>query len=590
MSRFSAVATTFVLALVLAACGGSSDPADSGGAPPEPTPGPAGPAEPTPDPAPTAEPEDPACDTTYDSTFAAIQDTIFARHGCTNDVCHGEAALGGLDLSEDVAWANLYQQPGQVADMPLVQPGRTSTSLLYLKLAAATLPDRFDVAGTPMPSGGAPLSEDELELMRLWIYSGAPEEGVIESTVDLIDGCAADPTPITIEPLPEPAAGEGVQFVMPPFTIPAATEVDVCFASYYDFTDRIPARFHDETGTKFRYRGFDMRQDPQSHHLILFAPEGAVDHIDDPAFGGWFCRGGERDGETCEPTDTESCGEGGICATPVRDGTCTFFGPAALRSGIDPTDVQGIGGAQRAQLYTEFGDGVYAEIPMRGLIYWNSHSFNLTQQDHLMNARLNYLFAEEQEHVSRAIPISFSSLYQAAGTPPFTEARYCNQIVFEKGTRITEATQHTHRFGRHFEAWLPDGTKFYENFVYNDPEVVRFRPPLAFDSDDAEDRTIRFCGLFNNGVAPDGSPDPETVTRSSRTPENQLRGGGACEPVACAAGRIGAPCSGVGDDATCDSTPGAGDGHCDACAIQAGVSTENSMFLLLGRIYTEEVD
>lgn len=581
MTKLSTRIATLCLAAAVAACGdGTTGPSVTTTAPgSEPT----APVDPPPAPEPD-EPVDPECTESFDSTFEAIQAIVFERRGCTAQVCHGDAAAGGLDLSADVAYANLYDQPGQIADMPLVQPGRTNNSLLFRKLAAATQPDRFDVPGATMPNGQEPLSEDELELIRLWIYSGAPEDGVIQSTIDLIDACLPDPSPITIEPLPPPAPDEGVQFVMPQFTLEASSETEICFASYYDFTDQVPDRYKDPTGTMFRYKGFDMRQDPQSHHLILFAPGVPPERVHDPAYGEWTCTGGALVGETCEPTDPTSCGDG-ICASAIRVGTCFGYGPSDFSTSIDPVDVQGIGGAQRAQLYTEFGDGVYAEIPLRGLIYWNSHAFNLTPQDHPMNARLNYLFADEQNFVSMPIPVHFGSLYQAAGTPPFTEARYCNSMTFERGTRITEITQHTHRFGKHFEAWLPDGTKFYENLVYNDPVVLRLDPPLAFDSEDPAERTIEFCGLFNNGVADDGSPDPETVTRASRTPENQLRSSGACEPVACAEGDVGAPCAGVGDDATCDSSPGAGDGFCDACAIQAGVSTENSMFLLLGRVY-----
>jgi len=45
---------------------------------------------------------------------------------------------------------------------------------------------------------------------------------------------------------------------------------------------------------------------------------------------------------------------------------------------------------------------------------------------------------------------------------------------------------------------------------------------------------------------------------------------------------IGQPCNGVDDDASCDTSPGAGDGWCDACRITGGESTENEMFLPLG--------
>lgn len=57
-----------------------------------------------------------------------------------------------------------------------------------------------------------------------------------------------------------------------------------------------------------------------------------------------------------------------------------------------------------------------------------------------------------------------------------------------------------------------------------------------------------------------------------------------CQPIACAAGRVGDPCS-PGDDAACDSASGVGDGRCDACPITAGVTTENEMFILQGWHY-----
>ena len=91
---------------------------------------------------------------------------------------------------------------------------------------------------------------------------------------------------------------------------------------------------------------------------------------------------------------------------------------------------------------------------------------------------------------------------------------------------------------------------------------------------------LRYCATYNNGVSEDGSPDPSTVTRLSRMPDRA-----SCVPVACTAGKIGAACSGADDDAACDSSPGAGDGDCDACLITAGVTTENEMFVVIVNYY-----
>jgi hypothetical protein len=106
--------------------------------------------------------------------------------------------------------------------------------------------------------------------------------------------------------------------------------------------------------------------------------------------------------------------------------------------------------------------------------------------------------------------------------------------------------------------------------------VQEYDPPIVYDSPDPADRTLTYCAVYNNGVKPDGSPDPRTVTKLSSMPERT-----SCRPVACTAGQIGAPCEGANDDAACDSTPGAGDGDCDACPITAGVTTENEMFIVI---------
>src|SRR5262245_19646211 len=74
----------FALVLGIAACGGGGGGGSS--APPvgEETPPPPGPTE-TPGP-------DGECSEEFDGTFAGIQEVVFERQGCTQDVCHGSSA------------------------------------------------------------------------------------------------------------------------------------------------------------------------------------------------------------------------------------------------------------------------------------------------------------------------------------------------------------------------------------------------------------------------------------------------------------------------------------------------------------------
>ena len=557
-----------VLVLLASACGDGAPALSPGPQPEQP---------------PASDPGEPSCDgEPYTSTFEALQDVVFSRRGCTADACHGSAAAGALDLRSEGLYERLLEHRAVGVDMNLVTPGDRTRSYLWLKLAAKTLPnDGIAIAGTPMPSGLPAISEAELEAMRQWIYAGAPKDATVAGTEDLLDACLPAPRPITIEPLPAPSTEDGLQFVLPPWPLEAGSEHEVCFASYYDFTDRIPEEFLVPGAVPgFLLRGFELRQDPQSHHLILFAPletfTGEFD-VYAPEFGAWTCAGGDRPGAPCDPLDLTGCGEG-TCISEVQESfACIGYGPSSSLPAFE------IGGAQQAQALSIFAPGVFAELPTRGIVYWNSHAFNLTAQDHVMNGRLNYFYAEDTRYPLEGID-GGRSLF-AANAPPYSTQTVCDEVVLPQGARLFELTSHTHQRGKHFYVDLLDGTRIYESFVFNDPVRGRFDPPLAFDEAAEASRTLRFCSLYNNGVADDGSPDPETVTRASRIPESARNTIGGCVPTACVAGQVGAPCSGENDDATCDSSPGAGDGWCDACPITGGESTENEMFLLGGAYY-----
>ncbi len=521
---------------------------------------------------------------TFESTFQAIEETVFARHGCTEAVCHGDAAAGGLQLSGGLAYENLFAVPSAGSSLLRVEPGDRDRSYLYLKLAAKTRPGGTPVNGQAMPSGRPAIGEDELEALRLWIYAGAPETGVVIGTEPLLDACLPDPEPIEIEPLTPPAPGEGLQFVLPTIDVPASSEQEICFAFYYDVSDGVPAEALDPTGEMFRIRAQEIRQDPQSHHILLLDSGIDPSRIDDPSFGRWRCHGGSRAGDDCDPMDLDSC-PGSLCRSAIRDDVagCVGYG---LSSSADIVQ-QGMGGAQEPQAWNEFPDGVYAQYPLRGVAYWNSHAFNLTSKDAGLNGRINFYFAERQDIPIRNVPVDLVNIFRP-NAPPYGEETICADYVVPQGTRFFQMASHTHKRGTHFWAELPDGTLVYENFVYNDPTRVLFDPPLAFDSEDPAERAIHYCAHYVNGIGPNGEPDPETVTRASRIPASALATVGACSPVACVAGNVGAPCDGVDDDAACDSSPGAGDGWCDACAITGGESTENEMFLLTGQWYIAE--
>ncbi|MEW6267700.1 MAG: hypothetical protein AB1689_00215 [Thermodesulfobacteriota bacterium] len=518
----------------------------------------------------------------FENTFDALQEVIFDGQGCTRDACHGSATSGGLDLRAGASYGNLFEATSTSSALPRLRPGEPSESYLYLKLAAATRPGSVQVAGSPMPSGLPPIPEEHLEALKIWIEAGAPERGSVGDSIrgdseyveDLLGACLPPATPISIEPLEPPPPGEGVQFRMPTYLLPASAEREVCFAQYYDFSGVIPAEYQDPARGVFYVNGSHLRQDPHSHHLVIDHSGLGADRVHDASFGEWTCKGGARDGEACEPTDLDACGEG-LCGSRVTDSlACIGYGPPESAVNVAGG---GIGGAQTAQQIDRPREGgYYREIPIRGIIYWNSHAFNLTQQDHQLRAYLNMTFARERRFEVEQI-VDSHAIYIQAGQAPFTVERYCAEHVLPRHAELLGLSSHTHKRGEHFTVDLPDGTRIYESFDYVDPLDARYEPPLRFDSEDPAERTLTYCADFNNGVDAEGGFDLRRVTRRSTMPDRT-----SCKPVACVQGRVGEPCAGIDDDAACDSSPSAGDGWCDACPVTAGVTTENEMFVLTG--------
>lgn len=543
----------------------------------------------------------------FDSSFEAIQKIIFEKRGCTAAACHGAAKVGDLDLRADAAWENLVDARSSNSALSRVQPGTAVDSFLYLKLLAGSEPGTTQIAGSPMPVGADPLTSKELEAIQLWILKGAPKTGTVADQTkgidvgSLLDACLPPAKPVKAKPLEPPAKDEGVQLLFPSYLLKAQSEVEHCTPFAYDFTDQVPAKFKDVARNVMFVNGSHVRQDPQSHHLVLWNPAKDLTSVapDDPD---WTCHGGSNDGEHCNAQRANAdCGQGGVCAGKTTPGSLCGIDTLAFGSGTFEDIVAGLFGlgpkpltleellgfaeialgsgmptqianAQAPQQNLPPLDGVYTELPLRGILWFNSHAFNLTEEDTTVEARLNYYYAKKLDREMRGVT-DYNANSIANGQAPFTRKTYCAKHEVPQGYSLAMMTGHTHRRGEHF--WVTDasGKKIYENFSYADPVYQRYEPWVTFDSLDPAARTLEFCATYNNGLTADDSPDVNLVTRASRMPERSK----PCTPVACVAGKVMAACTTDGD---CDSAPGKNDGDCDACAIMAGQTTENEMFVL----------
>jgi hypothetical protein len=286
---------------------------------------------------------------------------------------------------------------------------------------------------------------------------------------------------------------------------------------------------------------------------------------------------------------------------------CIGYGPADYGFSIvgnGDTNSPSIGGSQQPYSERNLPRGVFGIYPVRGTIVWNSHAFNVSDRPTTNEQYLNVWFAKteaERQDLLRGIFDSRNIFVQ--DVPPFEKREYCSTFTMRRGSRLSDLSSHTHKRGLLFRIWLPPNTPcpavagclpeetrppLVATTIYNDPIQYEFNPPMAFDDANVASRTLKYCSVYDNGFK-----DPSTVKRRSTSPEPPdlhlppfKAPGGPCAPF------LGLACAnepkrgeGCGNDASCDSSPGAGDGSCDACPLRGGVTTEDEMFILLGSCY-----
>ena len=548
----------------------------------------------------------------YTSTYDAIQETVFEAKGCTSSACHGESIVGGLDLRRGASFDALVRQSSTIdSAIERVKPGDQDLSLLYLKLAAATNDTDLGSLGQAMPIGADPLLDDPLEAIRLWIRGGAPEDTIVGGTLELL-GCEGtfEPDPNKINPLPPPAIDEGVQFYAGGWALDAEAEDEVCFATYYDFSEQVPPEFqvdcpeYGEGRRCFAFRRNELAQDGQSHHSIInvYTPESDPKGGD---WGPWECLGGQMDGESCDPTVANHCGERSQCATPaVTSVACSFyqfappdFGLGGAGGGATASTVP-LGGAQESTSIDLPPPGVYSVLPLKGFVSWNSHGFNLTKQGTSIEQWVNLSFAPESERTwLRQQIFEAGNIFSMSPVDPFKKKEICATWTLPQYSQLLSLSSHMHMRGELFRIWLPPNTPCvgvsgceppnadpdYLSRLYDDPAYTYYDPPNDYSSDAQADRTFLACAVYDNGA-----DNPLEVKRESTKPNTPACnfpfaqcGCDAGDRVCLGGDKQGEPCD--GDDSIC----GEG-GSCDACPLLGGVTTDDEMFIPLGSYYIAE--
>jgi hypothetical protein len=421
-----------------------------------------------------------------------------------------------------------------------------------------------------------------------------------------------------------------------------------------------PAFWGGPSRTCFFYNKSALTQEPNSHHSIIHLYKGAYDstrpgfqlftcqggehdgalcnipsrpdcvfadgkaggscvetpydiRTADSGFGPFTCRGGANDGQTCDPLNLgvpapagADCGPGGGCAGKVKSGVaCILYGPPDFGfslAGAGSNNAPSIGGSQQPVSSNAYPPEVFSMLPVDGIVVWNSHAFNVTDQPTTNQQWLNIYFAGAGDRTYPVQGIFDATDIFIQDVKPFEKTEYCRTYTLPRGARLFQLSSHTHKRGKLFRIWGPGisercgsetpvkpvdckpeaGPPIFTTTNYSDPMVLTFDPPVVLAGDD-DSRTYKFCSVYNNGA-----DVPTDVKRQSTSPKPPVffAPGGPCKDnvAACLAGpHKGELCN--GDDRACDSAPGANDGACDACPLVGGVTTEDEMFILLGLYY-----
>jgi hypothetical protein len=316
----------------------------------------------------------------------------------------------------------------------------------------------------------------------------------VSGTQPLLATCLPDAVPTKIDPPERPELFSGVQLVQPPYPLLGRAdggqgEDEICMATYYDVSALVPESARVDCVAPWLQNGMNpdggcfawnhqlLLQDPQSHHSIVTIypgttadpkavdPDGSpwwgpwskkiVDHPDcDPSH--WDDRNSPREACQCDPVaevDPELGYAPGCSGRIQTDIACIGFGPPDGRS-------FGLGGASNQLLLSQqarhdlaLTPGAFAVMPVKGIIYWNSHAFNRTTTDTTLEQYLNLTFAEE--HTSQVQQIFEAQWIFAEFVDPFQQLEVCGSFTVPQGARVFQLSSHTHERGVNWRTWAP---------------------------------------------------------------------------------------------------------------------------------------
>lgn len=388
---------------------------------------------------------------TSQESFALIHSMLQTR--CSGNGCHNGSTptfnvdQGTAELYADLVNVDPINPTALSKGNKLIRPGYPTKSFLLRKVAHG-LSDVLELQqpqeGSHMPSGGAALADNEVELIRQWIIFGAPETGEVVDTALIntyyreggIDDTYAD------HEAPDPS--EGFQMYMGRIFVPPLTEFE-----YY-------MKFDPEIATDIEVHKIETYMAEGAHHFVIYsfnpgAEEAYVDGLRDAYDPG----AQDSHADIKNPITTGS----GLWSYQLPQGTA-YYWPAN----------------------TVFDMNIHIK---------NDSPDSIMSTDLYMNIYTQPAGTTNEYMQVRLFPILDISIPQDNQEHTFTEV--ANQPNADKTWKIWNIYTHTHKYGTGYDVyernpdgtageWIYDGDYSYEldflvGFYRTGPEVTfRFFP------------------------------------------------------------------------------------------------------------------
>ncbi|MGB1038187.1 MAG: hypothetical protein ACPGYY_06025 [Bacteroidia bacterium] len=378
------------------------------------------------------------------STWEVIQHDILDVK-CIS--CHvagsSQAKQSNLVLTEDLAYMSLIDRKPFNIDaaldgLKLVERNGLESlynSFFWEKINAPNQEHFYEdhpEYGEIMPPGNIPLTYGEIEFIRQWIISGAPETGEVASISLLDDKSYFTPDSSSFEALTPPSSG--VQLHLGPFNVETNFERELFSYKLLNNTEDI---YVDRIQSIMR---------PGTHHLILYDfNENA--HLP------------QKD-----------------ILRDIRDKN----GNAILSTVQSLEDQVFVFGTQFRNTDYTFPDGVAQKFKAGAGLDMNSHYVNYGIEDITGEVYVNLHTVDKSEVMYEAqnLFLNRSKIY----LPPNKETTLTSEYQFNDTRNIFMLTAHAHKQMTEFKIYIKGGQRDGELIYYtNDwehPEIKKYDPPL----------------------------------------------------------------------------------------------------------------